>query len=231
MLLLEKDKAALKETALYCSDSEAGGEPATEQNTENKPTKTATKNKPKKGGRKMSVFCETCTPLVETHVEKAVAKAKDEFSLQLAEYSKMKIEQDKLELAAADANKRADEAENKLKEQKEAYEKRELRLLELAAVESAKAEFESRKSQYPEDKHDEIKRILFRLKVAQHTPEDALNLADWKITANPDKDTGDLLSLAGATSQGDKPRYSDAQLDAMLKVTNLYGYPTKGGSQ
>lgn len=170
----------------------------------------------------MSIFCELCTPLVGQHVDSAVAKAQKDYETKLAGFGEMKSKLEGLELAAADATKRADSAEETLKTQADAKATDEKNFLALAeAVKPAQEAFEKRKDQYPEDKREEVARILLKLQLGQSTPEDALNLADWKIS-KADTDTS-VLMLAGSTST-EKPKLTPDQLDEMLGLKGLHGH-------
>lgn len=231
-ILMDKSNAAFKETALYCSDPTEAGEADDGQNTDKK---TDCENKTKEGGNKLSKFCETCTPLVGTHTSEAAQALMDKFIKDLKTYAENDKTVEGLRLAASDATKKTEDVIKEFddfKADKEAKEKTDLENLnQMIAAGDANKQFEKRKGDYPEDKHDEVHRILLKIRLNQVTPEEVFQLADWK-TASMSDEGGDQLRVTGGSGDDDGKKLTDKQLDALLALEGVPGVPvTKGGSK
>lgn len=226
-ILMDKDNAAFKNTAIYCSDPTLGGEPGDGQN---KDTKTDCDPKTKKGGNKLSKFCETCSPLVEQHIDAAVNKAMEKLVTDLKAIGDNSKVIDDLKLAAADATKEKEAIQKKFddfKVEKEAKEKADLgNLHQLIAAGDANTEFEKRKGDYEEDKHKEVHRILFKIRMSQATPEEVLQLADWK-KASSDKGGSDQLGVPGGGSDDGDKKMPDKEIDNILALAGIPGVPVQ----
>ncbi len=235
-LILNKDLAAFKETALYCSDSSAEGETARNQKQKDSSVQSDKKNQIKQGGkRKMPDFCENCAPLVAKAVEEAKGKAISETQARIREQQESDKKLETLNAANASEKERADKLAEQVKDLElkiSDMEKKEKETLLLAEVDKT---FEQRKGSYPEDKHADVKRILFKIQNGQATPEEVLALADWKISVTAKDNRGDTqlnLASAGSTDMGKTKTgwKSDTEIDRVLGLDKLYGYGHgKGG--
>lgn len=236
-LILEKNLAAFKETALYCSEPLMAGEAGKGQtnidsdNCDNKP-------KTKKGGKAMDI-CENCQPLVDAKVSAAVEAANEKLQKDLEGETVIQAEKEELQLAATEAKTKTDEAVKALKDYEDKREKDEKNLIALSeAIEGADKVFEARRGDYPEDKHGDVKKLLLKMELGDATPTEVLALADWKESPKQDDkgEDDDQLALAGGApdNKGDnKPKkYTKAEIDEMAGLVGLSGYvaPEKGGN-
>lgn len=179
-------------------------------------------------------FCDKCAPLAEKVKIEAAEVAKREFQETLKKFSETKVEKDRMEAAAADADKRAQDAEAKLAEANAKLAEAEKDKKESLAAAAADKKFLERKDRYPEDKYDEVRRILLKMELGQFNPQDALSLADWQV-APKGKDEDETpekpsLELAGAPSDERWDKYqmkSDDEIDAIFAKHGII--PQKGG--
>lgn len=230
-LILNKDLASFKDSAIYCSDSDAGGEPVEEQPEIEKTDCDAPI--PKKRGTNLKI-CKDCTPLVEEHTTRAVDKATKKLTVELKTYGDISSEMENLRIAAADATKEAENSKKRMDDTQTFLnaenEKNNENLKNIVAAGDVNKMFDEKlKGEYPEDKHQEVKRILLKSKLGKPvSPEEVLNLANWK-NASPDKG-GSQLGVAGTDNDGGQG-LNDKQLDDLLGLNGLAGIAVpEGGS-